>query len=206
MRDDFNDGALHPGHRSIRLKGYDYSSEGLYFITICSHEKRCVFGRIIEGRAVSSPVGLIIRDYWVAIPSHFTQTRLHAFVIMPNHLHGIVEICSKLGRSSAAPLRGNVAMLQAGSLGAIVRSLKAAVSKHARERLRWNGAMWQRNYYERILRDGQEFSDATRYIEENPARWEWDRENPERKPLPAERGSRWDGEYGYDIANLKARS
>ena len=186
MRGDFDEEALHPGHRSIRLKGFDYASDGLYFITICSHERRCVFGRIVESRAVLSPVRLILRECWVAIPSHFAQARLHAFVIMPNHLHGIVEICAKLGRSSAAPLRRDlVAAVPPGSLGAIVRSFKAAATKRVREELKWSGPIWHRNYFERVLRDGDNFSAATRYISENPARWEWDRENPERKPMPA---------------------
>jgi REP element-mobilizing transposase RayT len=106
------DQALHPGHHSIRFRGYDYSSEGLYFITICSHQKRCVFGRIVDTRAILSPEGLIVRECWVAIPSHFPGTRSHEFVIMPNHLHGIVEIGAKLGRSSAAPLRGTSPSVQ----------------------------------------------------------------------------------------------
>jgi REP element-mobilizing transposase RayT len=118
LRDDFDEEAVHPGHRSIRFKGYDYTSEGFYFITICSHQKRCVFGRIVDARAVLSSSGLILRECWVAIPSHFGRTRLHEFVIMPNHLHGIVEICSRLGRSSAAPLRGDVvAACRPGRLG-----------------------------------------------------------------------------------------
>ncbi len=184
MKSDFDEEALHPGHHSIRLKGYDYSLEGLYFVTICAHEKRCIFGRIIDARAELSPAGLLVHDCWSAIPLHFARTRLHAFVVMPNHLHGIVEICSKLGRSSAAPLRGNLAVAP-GSLGAIVRSFKAAATRQTRGELKWNGLLWERNYFEAVVRDGEEFSNAVRYIEENPARWEWDRENPERKPLPS---------------------
>jgi putative transposase len=98
---------------------------------------------------------------------------------MPNHLHGVVEICNKLGRSRAAPLRGNLAVAS-GSLGAIVRSFKAAAARRVHEELKWQV---QRNYFEAVVRNGEEFSNAVRYIEENPARWEWDRENPERKPL-----------------------
>jgi hypothetical protein len=104
LRDDFGEEPLHPGHRSIRLRGYDYTPEGLYFITICSHEKHCIFGNIVDAQAILSPLGRIVHECWVAIPLHFAETRLHTFVIMPNHLHGIVEICAKRGRSSAAPL------------------------------------------------------------------------------------------------------
>jgi REP element-mobilizing transposase RayT len=72
-----------------------------------------------------------------------------------------------------------------GSLGAIVRSFKAAATKRVHEELEWRVPLWQRNYFEAVVRDGEEFSNAVRYIEENPSRWEWDRENPERKPLGA---------------------
>src|SRR6266404_5217771 len=157
MREDFEDQALHPGHHSIRFPGYDYSSEGLYFVTICSHQKRCVLGRIVEARTVLSPVGVIVRKCWVAIPSHFARTRLHEFVIMPNHLHGIGEICAKPGRSSAAPLRVNLPRaVPPGSLGAIVRSFKAAVTKRVHDKFQVSGPVWQRNYFERVVRDGEE--------------------------------------------------
>jgi len=174
-----DDEVLHPGHRSIRLPGFDYSSAGLYFITICTCEKKSILGHVINERIELSSIGCIVRESWISIPSHFVATRLHEFVIMPNHLHGIVEICAKLGRSSAAPLP--VSAMQAGSIGAIVRSLKAFVTKQARQQLGWSGEVWHRNYFERVLRDGQEFSNATRYILENPLKWEWDRENPNRR-------------------------
>ena len=178
-----DDEVLHPGHHSIRFPGYDYSSEGLYFITICTHEKRCILGRIVNARVELSCIGCAVRESWVSIPLHFTWTRLHGFVIMPNHLHGIVEICAKLGRSGAAPLRGgSVAKVRAGSIGAIVRSFKSAVARQAHETLKRHGPVWQRNYFERVLRDGQEFSDATRYIAENPLNWEFDHENPRARP------------------------
>lgn len=182
-----NDEVLHPGRRSIRLAGYDYSSAGLYFITICTHEKRCILGRVVSARIELSSVGCAVRESWVSIPLHFAWTRLHEFVVMPNHVHGIVEICAKPGRSIAAPLQGlPVARVQAGSLGAIMRSFKAFVTKQVRRQLGWSGAVWQPNYFERVLRDGQEFSDATRYIVENPLKWKWDRENPSRHPNRAE--------------------
>ncbi len=185
MSDDFGGEALHPGHRSIRLKGYAYTSAGLYFITICAQQRRCIFGRIVEARAVLSPTGLIVRECWVSIPSHFAQARLHDFVIMPNHLHGILEICAVPGRSIAAPLQGNVVgTVQPGSLGAIVRSFKSAAARQVREGLKSSEPLWQRNYFEAIVHDGEQLSKAVRYILENPARWEWDRENPERKPMP----------------------
>ena len=176
--------ALHPGHKSVRLKGYDYSSSGLYFVTICTYQKRCVLGRITAARMVFSRLGQVAHEVWIGIPAHFAHVKLHALVIMPNHLHGIIEIGCQAGAQHAAPLPG-LQLWQAagrrvarGSLSTIVRSFKAAITTRARKELNWKGEIWQRNYFERILRDGQEFSDATRYISENVMMWEQDRENP----------------------------
>jgi len=179
MESDSADEKLHPGHRSIRLRGHDYSAAGFYFVTICTENKKCTLGPAADTRGRLSALGEIVRDYWVAIPEHFANVRLHAFVVMPNHFHGIVELVANQGRSSAAPLPVGAPRVAPGSLGTIVRSFKAAVTKWARAELKWEGEVWQRNYFERVLRDGQEIADATAYISENPKRWEWDRENPD---------------------------
>ena len=174
---------LHPGHHSIRLKEYDYSAAGFYFVTICASERKCVLGAFHEGHIKLSVLGETVRECWLAIPRHFAKVNLHEFVIMPNHLHGIVEIVA-VGAQHAAPLLGkdsevrNPAFVKHGSLGATVRSFKAAVTRKARRELGWNGEVWQRNYFERMLRDGKEIADAGRYIAENPAMWELDQENP----------------------------
>jgi REP element-mobilizing transposase RayT len=83
--------------RSIRLKGYDYSQEGLYFITICVQEHKCVFGHIAAGEMILSNYGQVAKDCWQAIPQHYPHVVLHEFVIMPNHLHGIIEITQGVG-------------------------------------------------------------------------------------------------------------
>ncbi len=78
--------------RSIRLKGYDYSSAGAYFVTICLHEKACLFGEVNNAAMILSPIGKIVQDYWLEIPQHFENVELGAFIVMPNHLHGILNI------------------------------------------------------------------------------------------------------------------
>jgi len=177
---------LHPGHHSIRLKEYDYSAAGFYFVTICASERKCVLGAFHEGQIELSVLGETVRECWLAIPLHFAKVKLHEFVIMPNHLHGIVEIVA-VGAQHAAPLLGkdsdvrNPAFVKHGSLGATVRSFKAAVTRKARRELGWNGDVWQRNYFERVLRHGKEIADAGRYIAENPMMWELDQENPMRR-------------------------
>jgi putative transposase len=181
---------LHPGHRSIRLKGRDYSAPGIYFVTICVEARRCIFGRINENQTELSGLGSIVREIWNAIPRHFAHVNLHGFVIMPNHVHGLIEIACQDGAQHAAPLQEASAAIpgrpqvKAGSLSAIVRSFKAAVTLRARKELGWPGEIWQRNYFERVVRDGQEFSDAARYIAENPMLWGLDKENPEAKGTP----------------------
>jgi putative transposase len=179
---DFAEGELHRGHRSIRLKGYDYNSPGLYFVTICCDRKRCVLGKILNANVNLSKIGQAVRDCWIAIPLHFPNSRLHQFVVMPNHVHGIIEILRASSRlCEDLPPIDRPPPIQPGSLPAIVRSFKAAAAKRVRENLKLYNILWQRNYYERVLRDGEEFSNAIRYIAENPAKWEWDRENPERR-------------------------
>ncbi len=177
-----NDEELHPGHHSIRLLDCDYSAQGFYFVTVCSHEKRCIFGRIMSDQMQASRLGRIVTNCWTQVPAHFAQARIHAFVLMPNHLHGIVEIVRQAGAQHAAPLRASAVKpgVGRGSLGTIIRSFKAAVTKWAREELRWPGKVWQRNYFERVLRDGQESADAGAYIAENVRKWAWDHENSER--------------------------
>jgi len=189
---------LHPGHKSIRLKGHDYSAAACYFVTICVDGRRNAFGRIVGGGVELSLLGWIARENWLAIASHFANVNLHQSVVMPNHVHGIIEIAGRVGDREkslmsetsangaqlAAPLRAPALPagkrgVEKGSLSAIVRSYKAAVTLRARRELGWRGEIWQRNYFERFLRDGREFADATRYIAENPSRWEWDGENPE---------------------------
>jgi putative transposase len=175
---------LHPGRRPIRLQHYDYSAPGSYFVTICAHEKRCIFSQVLGAGTELSSLGRIPQECWFAIPMHFPQASLHAFVIMPNHLHGIIQIGCQAEAQHAGPLRETRLAearqrVRPGSLSAIVRSFKAAATRQAREKLGCRAEIWQRNYFERVVRDGQEFADASAYIAENPMRWQWDRENPE---------------------------
>jgi putative transposase len=172
--------------RSIRLKDRDYGLPDVYFVTICANERRCMFGQVVEGRFAPSALGLLARECWVAIPRHFAQVALYEFVIMPNHLHGLIGIMPSLlvGAQHRCALLSEATNsgVKPGSLGAIVRSFKAIIVRRAHKELGWSGPIWQRNYFERVLRAGQELSDASRYIAENPMKWEWERENPKLKP------------------------
>jgi putative transposase len=105
VEEDTENEKLHPGHHSIRLKEYDYSAAGFYFVTICTCEKKCILGAFHEGHIELAALGKAARECWLAIPQHFARAHLNEFVIMPNHLHGIVEIVA-VGAQHAAPQLG----------------------------------------------------------------------------------------------------
>jgi REP element-mobilizing transposase RayT len=163
---------LHPGHHTIRLKGFDYTKLGFYFVTICTHQQKCVFGKVERSVVTLNRLGELVQNCWHQIPIHFTHTKTHEFVVMPNHIHGIVEICCQLGRSSAAPLQTKDRPLVApGSLGAIIRSFKSAAAWRAHIEHSFDGNLWQRNYYEKALLTAKQLADAQAYILQNPKRW-----------------------------------
>lgn len=170
-------------HRqSIRLQGYDYSQAGAYFVTIITYQRDCLFGEIENKEMVLNNLGKISNECWQEIPEHFPFVELGSYVIMPNHVHGIIVITDK-GRGTAVlrPYDGNPHKINVkpGSLGAIVRSYKSAVSYRANKELTMTG-IWQRNYYEHVIRNDKEMDKIWRYIEANPAQWEEDEENPNR--------------------------
>ena len=170
-----------PARRSIRLQYMDYQP-GAYFVTICACLKHCLFGRVESGRMDLSPIGEIVRACWVDIPNHFPGVNADTFVVMPNHVHGILSIEERARR--AVPLRDQARFeplrrAVPGSVPTIVRNYKAAVTKLVRDTA-GNRAMqvWQSNYFERVLRNGEELANASRYIQENVAMWHHDKYNP----------------------------
>jgi len=172
---------LHSGHHSTRLKKFDYIQPACYFVTICSQNRKCIFGNVQKNQMFLNGLGAIVQECWLQIPTHFPWTTLRDFVVMPNHIHAIIQIGCQLGRSNAAPLqKGNAGPHVApGSLGAIVRSFKGAVTKRIHGELGVSRQVWQRNYHEKLLRPGQEVANARMYISENPQKWQRDQENPE---------------------------
>jgi len=176
--------------RSIRLPGADYSDPGGYSLTICSAGRKNTFGKIRDGKTELSPLGEIVQECWVAIPQHFASAEIKEFVVMPNHLHGIVVL--HVGARYIVPSDRMARQTESfqsptkGTIPTIVRAFKAAVTRIAREQTGFSGGeIWQRNYFEHVLRNGQEYADASRYILENPKKWEWDKQNLARKALPS---------------------
>jgi putative transposase len=172
---------VHPGHKSLRLPYRSYAEPGIYYVTICAHKNACVFGSIQNGSVSLTPLGDFVHEHWQVIPSHFPKAKLHAFIVMPSHLHGLIELAGQPTSPTAEirPRKFDLDAVPVGSLPAIVRSFKAIVARRAHLELGFSGDVWHRNYFERIIRDARELSNATQYVLENPAKWEMDRFNPE---------------------------
>jgi REP element-mobilizing transposase RayT len=209
-------------HRqSIRLKGYDYSSPGAYFVTICTHQRQCLFGEIVDGEMRLNQIGQLVRSQWLKIPYHHTHVELDAWVIMPNHIHGILILdtsgrgaalgqnlenptdnynpnatpscdrgCTEPGVAfgtkslpspesdlpNAAPLPPR---LGAGTVGAIVLNFKSVTTRSFNRIQRSPGnSIWQRNYYEHIIRSEAFLGQIRQYIYTNPFVWEQDQLHP----------------------------
>ena len=162
--------------RSIRLKSYDYSQAGAYFITICAHDRACVFGDIVDNQMRLSDAGRMATECWEEIPRHFPGVALDAFVVMPNHVHGIWVIADNVGATHASPQHCGP---KSRSIAAIVGSFKSSVTKRINEIRRTPGvSVWQRNYYEHIVRNYESMNRIREYIINNPLQWAYDRENP----------------------------
>lgn len=190
--------------KSIRLKGYDYTQPGGYFVTFCSYQRIHVFGEVVDGDMVLNDIGKIAREEWFKTAELRPYVRLYEdeFVIMPNHGHGIIWIEEdKMGGALRrnAPTK-NVAP---GSLGAIVRAYKSAVTYAVNAAQNQRGAvLWQRNYYDHIIRNDRERKNIQRYIANNPLHWQLDRDNRQniRRLSPPEKVE----EYVKDVEELAA--
>ena len=166
---------------SIRLRGYDYTKAGVYFVTLCTFESECLFGEVVDGEMLLSEAGEIARRCWMRIPEHFANVDLDEFQIMPNHVHGIVVLKSFVGTRHAVSLQQQNTQQFGkpvpGSLSTIIRSYKSAVSKCVHTEGHAEFA-WQSRFHDRIIRNHKEFQNIRKYICENPAKWESDEENP----------------------------
>ena len=167
---------------SIRLQNWDYGWSAAYFVTICTQNRVYYFGNIeetVEGHPRKimklTPIGAIADVLWHEIKNHANHVELDAFIVMPNHIHGIIIINDDNGRYALQKTIGQNRFQNVGknTLSSIVGSYKSAVTKHA-NRLGLNFA-WQPNYYEHIKRDEQAYKNISNYIINNPANWNKDR-------------------------------
>jgi putative transposase len=166
-----------PRRRSSRLPAFDYSQAASYFLTICVQDNRPLFGRVFNGEMALDAFGKIADSCWREIPNHFAGIKLGRHVIMPNHMHGIIVLHGRV-RSVATDALSNTrafGTLEAKSIPAVVRSYKSAVTKLVRKTTgNAHLRLWQRNYYEHVIRDEDDFRATSEYIRLNPARWKFD--------------------------------
>ncbi|WP_020404675.1 transposase [Gracilimonas tropica] len=173
--------------KSIRLQSYDYSNPGYYFVTICTKDREAIFGNIENGMMAKNELGNVAYKYWLRMPIQYDYVRIPAFVIMPNHVHGIIEVTQKhtptVGAIHELPLRLGIIDHETYRkerrqmyLSKIVGWYKMNVSKEINNRFGLNGSScWQRNYYEHIIRNQKSLNKITEYIEKNPQLWEKDK-------------------------------
>jgi putative transposase len=157
---------MHHRH-SIRLPGYDYAQGGAYYITLCTSQRAHLFGHIADVRMALNDLGHAAEQEWLHTPHIRPNVGLDAFVVMPDHFHVVVMITERAEVAAASGFRS-----PSHTLGAIMRGFKAAVTRHANTLWGTSGQIvWQRNYYEHIVRDDADLDRIRRYIAANPMRW-----------------------------------
>lgn len=185
--------------RSIRLKGYEYSQAGAYFITICLQDRACLFGKIAYDEMILNDYGKIANDEWEKLPQRFPNFELDVFQIMPNHMHGIVVLIEPVGAGFTPAQNNNnratARVAPTKTVGDIVGAYKSLVANECLKifKLNWKmknpvgvnragaspaptmGKLWQRNYYEHIIRNEQSYQTISNYIINNPANWASDK-------------------------------
>ena len=177
--------------RSIRLKGYDYSRAGAYFVTTVTQNRLCLFGDVVGDEMHLNEAGIMTQEMLETLPRRFPGIDLDAFVIMPNHIHGIIVINEPVGASLVGAQDNSMATgeraatMVAPTLGEVMGAYKSLTTiEYARgvTTCGWKSfyrRLWQRNYYERVIRDGRELDRAREYIANNPMQWALDSENPD---------------------------
>jgi putative transposase len=185
---------IHHRH-SIRLRDFDYAGNGAYFVTICVQGRECLFGEIADCEIRLNDSGRMVESWWRESSNKFPSFEIDSFVVMPNHFHGIVLLNNRRGESCIRPSKEGDHEDQgdhedrpygthADSLGRIFQAFKSMTTvEYVRgvERFGWPqfpGRLWQRNYYERIIRNEAELNVLREYIAENPMKWAEDKENP----------------------------
>jgi REP element-mobilizing transposase RayT len=175
------DPKIHHRH-TIRLQGYDYSQSGAYYVTIVAHGRECLFGEIVDVADVGAGLrpaptatmklnefGKIVQRAWFDLPKHYPHVELGTFCIMPNHVHAVIILI-------------DVVAIKRHPLSEIVRAFKSFSARRINELRKMQGVpVWQRNYYEHIIRNAEEHNRIHLYIESNPVNWIKDNENPEMK-------------------------
>ena len=166
--------------RALRLKGYDYAQAGAYFVTVCTQGRACLFADMVHGEMRLNACGDIVKACWNDLPHHYGHIELDAFVVMPNHVHAIIVLS---GVTLGIPVAGTglKAATARPPLSEIVRGFKTFSARRINEeRAAPALPVWQRNYYEHVIRNEDDLDQVREYIATNPVRWLEDEENPAR--------------------------
>jgi putative transposase len=178
---------LPPDRRSIRLKSYDYSLPGAYFVTMCTEKRKCTLGEIVDRKFEPSRAGRIVKESWFELPYHYAGLELDAFVVMPNHVHAVIILQDPF---LPAVLRSPIHTVGAGlkpapsphrrrTLSEVVRAFKTFSARHINKAQRTPGrAFWQRGYFEQIVKGEKALFEIRGYIANNPGNWDADTDNP----------------------------
>jgi len=166
--------------RSIRLKGYDYSKAGAYFITICCEDRLHRFGKVVDDEMILNESGKIAYNEWINLSDRFSNFKLDVFQIMPNHMHGIIVLSNVGATLAVAREEDNQATARvAPTIANIIGAYKSIVSNACLQLYKSHnkimGKLWQRNYYEHIIRNERAYQNISNYIINNPSKWNEDK-------------------------------
>jgi putative transposase len=178
-----------PKRRSLRLKEYNYAQAGAYFVTTCTQDRKCLFGDIVDDQMCLNDAGKMVERLWNDIPNRFPSVAIDIFVIMPNHLHGIVILPDGVTapRAGASVEPGKTITINVPTLGDVMKAFKSSTTVEYIQGVKamswpaFHQKLWQRNYYDHVIRDGTDLDRVRRYIDENPVRWAFDDENPQKE-------------------------
>jgi len=159
-----------------RLGQYDYSQNGMYYVTICTYRKYNYFGRIVKGQMILNERGQLARKLWLEIPTHYQGIDIDEFVVMPNHIHGIIYIHNNVVTEHCSVTTGNH---RCGLLSKIIKSYKEMFVKGIKGNFGDYDFHWQRSYYDHVIRSGYSLDKIREYILLNPANWEKDKNKVE---------------------------
>ena len=165
-----------PGNRrSIRLKNYDYTQEGAYYVTVCVDDRKCVFGDAGDGKMILNEYGKIVQNEWYKTREMRKNIDLDEFIVMPNHIHGIINI---VGAHCNVPLHDRFEKFGrsiSNSIPTIIKLFKSTTTKQINQlRNTPRKPIWQRNFYEHVIRDESDLARIREYIISNPSNWEKD--------------------------------
>jgi len=183
-----NDEPPQPRRRSIRLKGFDYTEPGAYFVTIVTQDRSCLFGEVVDGHMELNSAGMVITRWWLELTRTFPTVDTDQFVVMPNHCHGIIIIDVPVGADLRVGPTGARPAHQGAHAGAplptIMQWFKTMTTNEYMRGVKtsnwpaFRGHLWQRSYYEHVIRTEESLDRIRQYILDNPVRWAFDRENP----------------------------